>query len=323
MNRPLLSVCLITYNHANYIKKAIESILMQKTSFDFEIIIADDCSSDGTTEIVKKYAEKYPKTIHTIIQEKNIGPAKNYLILLRAATAKYIAYLEGDDYWTDDTKLEQQISFLEANIDYSLCFHSIYTLFNGKLKKSSIVDIPDTSDINYLLSHPGYISSLSVVYRNSSQLVTLLEKMIDSPFGDFITYIAVTQQGLIKFIPKRMGVYRKHSAGTWSALGYKEIFLRTLIAYKMLFAQLSKEQGDMLKIRYLIALEAYFLQENLEYDEKEFNKLLITEMNIDTYVIKYIKQNCEERKKVFHYSSRIPVRILLKSLQHKLLNRFC
>jgi len=321
MSSPLLSVCLITYNHAAFIKQAIESILMQKTSFEFEIIIADDCSTDGTTEIVKKYAAENPGKIIPLIQEKNIGAAENYVALLQAAKSKYIAYLEGDDYWLNDTKLEQQVMFLENNESYSLCFHQVYDLDNGKKKEIPTGEIPDTTDIKYLLSHSGYIVTLSIVYRNGPHIVDMIRKLIDCPFGDFITYVAAGQKGLLKFIPKYMGVHRKHASGTWSSLKFKEVFKKSLIGYRMLFNQLPAEQGNMLKVRYLLMLETYFLRDEAEFEEEEFKKLLIPEMQVEPYVIAYLKQNCEERKKLHHYISKVPFHILLKSMQYKLLNR--
>ncbi len=322
MKAPLLSVCLITYNQAGFIKQAIESILMQKTSFDFEIIIADDCSTDGTTDIVKKYAKEHTKKIRTIIHEKNVGPADNYLTLLRAATGKYIAYLEGDDYWIDDRKLDRQVKFLEANTKYSLCFHSVYNLVKGKRTKPLLEDPPDTTDINYLLSNAGYINTFTIVYRNNPHIINVLRKLVDCPFGDFITFIAAAQLGLIKFMPERMGVYRIHTSGLWSTMEFKKIFEKTLIGYRMLFAHLPAEQANMLKVRYLLTLEAYFLQDNVTYSEEELSKLLIAEMHIEPYVLTFLKQNCEERKKAIHYTSRVPFQILLKSLQQKLYNRF-
>lgn len=321
MNRPLLSVCLITYNHVNYIQQAIEGVLMQKVSFDYELIIADDCSSDGTTEIVKKYAAAHPGLIRAIFQKKNVGAAENYVTLLQAAAAKYVAYLEGDDYWTEVTKLEKQVRFLETSSSYSLCFHDVYSLINGRRKKIKIPEIKDTSDINYLLSHRGYINSLSIVYRNSQHIVDMVKKLINCPFGDFITYVAIAQKGLIKHLPEYMGVYRIHSLGTWSTLGLKKIFENTLIAYKMLFAHLPPEQKDMLKIKYLIALEDYFSQDEFIYTDTELDKLLIAEMNIEPYVLHYLKSASEERKKALYYSNRVSYKILLKSLQYKMVNK--
>ncbi len=322
MEEPLLSVCLITYNHAKYFKQAIESILMQKTSFNYEIIIADDCSTDGTTEMVRYYAAAYPGKIRPLIHEKNVGPAQNYLQLLKAAKGKYIAYLEADDYWIGNTKLQQQVSFLESHPDYALCFHSVYNLVNGKQKSTPAYNTPDTSDINYLLSHTGYINTLSIVYRNSSHITGLLEKLIDSPYGDFMTYVAAAQTGLIKFIPQKMAVYRVHTAGIWSSLGVKKAFEKTIAGYRMLYAHLPEAQQVMLKIRYLVKLEEYFMQDFFAYTEEEFIAMQIKEMNIEPYMIEYLKLDCEQRRQKYHYISRVPLPLLLASVKQKLINRF-
>jgi len=122
MNSPLLSVCLITYNHADYIRDAIEGVLMQQASFPWELIIADDCSTDGTRNIVEEYANRYPRLIRLILQKTNVGAARNWMDLITGVTSKYLAYCEGDDYWTDPRKLQKQVDFLEGNPDYGLCY---------------------------------------------------------------------------------------------------------------------------------------------------------------------------------------------------------
>lgn len=131
MNTPLVSICCITYNHAQFIRKCLDGFLMQKTDFPIEILIHDDCSTDGTTEIVREYEAKYPDLIFPLYEEENQyqqGKAAeidfyNY----RRARGKYIAYCEGDDYWTDPLKLQKQVDFMEANPEYSVCFHNYVT----------------------------------------------------------------------------------------------------------------------------------------------------------------------------------------------------
>lgn len=120
---PLLSVVTITYNHEPYIAKCIEGVLMQKVNFPMEFIIAEDCSTDGTRAICEEYAAKYPELIRLITSETNIGYNPNELRAMKAAKGKYIAYCEGDDYWTDPLKLQKQVDFLESHSDYSVCFH--------------------------------------------------------------------------------------------------------------------------------------------------------------------------------------------------------
>src|SRR5436190_151063 len=117
---PKVTTCLITYNHIKYIVQAIESVLVQKTDFPIEIVIADDFSTDGTREIIQKYQRKYPEIIRPILQPKNVGPAVNSIDLFKAARGDYIAYLDCDDFWTDENKLQKQFNFLDQHPDFAI-----------------------------------------------------------------------------------------------------------------------------------------------------------------------------------------------------------
>ncbi len=130
MNKtPLVSICSLTYNHAPYIRQCLDGLLMQQTNFPFEIIINDDCSTDGTTEIIRDYAERFPEIIKPIFHEEN-----QYQKGLRGffqkfvfpkAQGKYIALCEGDDYWTDPLKLQKQVDFLESHLNYGMVYTDI------------------------------------------------------------------------------------------------------------------------------------------------------------------------------------------------------
>jgi glycosyltransferase involved in cell wall biosynthesis len=96
---------------------------MQKCDFPFEIVLAEDCSTDGTREICREYAVKYPDVIHYVWSENNIGAVENEARAIRAAKGKYIALCEGDDYWTDAQKLQKQVDFMESHPEYSVTFH--------------------------------------------------------------------------------------------------------------------------------------------------------------------------------------------------------
>lgn len=122
-NIPLVSIAIPVYNHVRFISKALDSVLMQKTSFAYEIIIGDDCSTDGTRIILKQYQEKYPEKIRLLLQEKNTGVLNNSLHIYKHCKAKYIALIEGDDYWIYEYKLQKQVDFLEQNKEYNACFH--------------------------------------------------------------------------------------------------------------------------------------------------------------------------------------------------------
>lgn len=119
----LVSIVCITYNHEPYLRDALEGFLFQKTTFPFEIILAEDCSTDGTRAICEEYAAKYPDKINYIYRDHNVGYNENEYEAMCAAKGKYIAYCEGDDYWTDPNKLQKQVDFLESHPEYAVCWH--------------------------------------------------------------------------------------------------------------------------------------------------------------------------------------------------------
>jgi len=122
MAEPIISVNMITYNHEPYISQAIECVLKQKTDFPFELVIGEDCSTDGTRKIVMDYAKNYPDIIRVISSEKNVGAANNSKRTIQACRGKYIAWCEGDDYWHNPDKLQKQAEYLENNPECDLIF---------------------------------------------------------------------------------------------------------------------------------------------------------------------------------------------------------
>lgn len=215
LSTPLVSIVVLTYNHYFYIEKALNSILSQKTSFSYEILIGDDASSDGTTEIVQEYAQKYPEIIFAAIRHKNMGATRNLCDLFMRCRGKYIASCEGDDFWTDPNKLEKQIKFLEENTEYIACTHDIILvdqkdnmLSNQKLDWIS-------SERNYTFSEfkgvklPGH--PVSLVFRNvflNGISPRIIEK-IDTTIADRTIAVMLSTCGNIYRLPEKMAAYRK------------------------------------------------------------------------------------------------------------------
>lgn len=166
-----VSICCITYNHKNYISQCINSLLMQRADFGFEIIIGEDCSADGTREIVFDYQKKHPEIIKLIISETNIGSYANELRVLQACKGKYIAYCEGDDYWTDPYKLQKQVDFLEANPDYGLVHGDVNHLDQktGKIikanNKTNNIKIPNGNIFEFLMKPSHSIKTMTTCFR--------------------------------------------------------------------------------------------------------------------------------------------------------------
>lgn len=117
-NSPVVSVIMLAYNHEKYIEQAIQSVLEQETSFPYELIIGEDCSTDGTRDIVMKYQKKYPDIIHPLYHEKNLGTTKNVYRVIQEAKGRYIAACEGDDFWCDKKRLQKHVDFLETHKEY-------------------------------------------------------------------------------------------------------------------------------------------------------------------------------------------------------------
>lgn len=130
--QPLVSVCVTTYNHENYIAQALESLLAQRTEFGVEIIIGDDCSKDSTSDICRRYAERYPERVRLLQTQRNMGMRANYRRTIEAARGRYVAMCDGDDYWVDEHKLEQQVKALESNPQAGLCYTRSQRFIEGE-----------------------------------------------------------------------------------------------------------------------------------------------------------------------------------------------
>jgi glycosyltransferase involved in cell wall biosynthesis len=239
---PLVSVCCTCYNHGKYIRNTLEGFLMQKTRFSFEIIVFDDASTDNSQQIILEYATKHPDLFRLFLQKENLWQNKKisgtFTVSFPNASGKYIAWCEGDDYWTDPLKLQKQVDFLEQNPDFSICFHQVQLLRENNLLNDYItLDVPDVTDI-YYLAKGNYIHTPSVVFRKNSEVfdTLTLTDMRHSTVGDYLLHMLNAQYGKIKKLPDRMAVYRLNS-GFWSNMDIvtktKKTFeyLDLLIAY--------------------------------------------------------------------------------------------
>jgi glycosyltransferase involved in cell wall biosynthesis len=218
---PLVSICCVTYNHAQYIRQCLDGFVMQKTNFPIEVLINDDASTDGTADIIREYEQKYPEIIKPVYQTENqYSKGINIFstFVFPRVQGKYIALCEGDDYWTDPLKLQKQIDFLEENEDFSICFHpvNVFDQKNNKIIPNTTVrEVPSESDIN-LLAEGNYINTCSVMYRTNQQALENYKKRPKLPVGDYFLHMFFAEYGKIKKLPNNMAVYRIHDGGTWS-----------------------------------------------------------------------------------------------------------
>jgi glycosyltransferase involved in cell wall biosynthesis len=211
--QPLVSIVCVTYNHEQYITQAIESFLAQETDFDFEILIHDDASTDNTPEIIMKYASNN-SNIKPLLEKKNRfsqGDDSFIKEMFMSARGKYIAQCEGDDFWTDTHKLQEQVDLLEKRKDLALCFHPVKVFFEGGTSPSYLFPARKNGFTLAALLRSNYIQSNSTLYRaqDYSNLASNIMPM------DWYLHLFHAQFGRIGFIDKTMSAYRKHEGGIW------------------------------------------------------------------------------------------------------------
>lgn len=221
--RPLMvSIKCLAYNHGKFIRKTLEGFVKQKTTFRFEAIVHDDASTDNTTEIIKEYAEKYPEIIKPIYETENQYSKKDeslQRIMDKACNGKYIAFCEGDDYWTDPCKLQKQVDFLETHPDYVMCSHFYREYIEDEKYMCTYVK-PFFSENSFSLydyiKGKWFAHPLTVVYRSSA--FNIEECLKYGMSYDVIWFYILLKKGKCWLMPETMAVYRIHSGGVWSRL---------------------------------------------------------------------------------------------------------
>ena len=210
---PLLSVMVITYNHEYYIRAALNSILQQQVNFPIEVVVGEDCSTDGTRAILREYETRYPTVIRLLLRERNLGVSHNWENTLQECRGKYIALLEGDDYWTAPHKLQQQVDFLEAHSDYSLCFHNARVIYENAQPPRVSHPMTKHAHSTFTLddvTRDWSIATATVVFR--SELLREIPAWVhESVVVDLPVFALLTSRGRVNYLPEEMSVYRVNS----------------------------------------------------------------------------------------------------------------
>lgn len=217
VTKPIVSVCTITYNHEIYITEAIDSFLMQETDFPFEIVIGEDCSTDGTRKIIEEYVKNYPSIIKLIISKNNVGMQENGKRTMEACQGEYIALCEGDDYWTDPKKLQVQIDEMKKfKVDMS--FHPASTEFSdGTIVPTKLQYEQRVYSVSELIQADFYFALTNTLVFAKKGLDNLdFDIMKRSVAGDIFIKIATSMNTGAICIVKDMSVYRFLSVGSWT-----------------------------------------------------------------------------------------------------------
>ena len=229
-----VSVCCITFNHENYLAKAIESVLAQEFAGLIEMVIGEDCSTDNTRNIALAYQEKVPSRLKVLTPEKNLGIMANLTATLAACDGEYIAILDGDDYWTNPTKIQRQVDAMQANADCALCFHDAEIFHDAEpAQPVQIFSQQVAAHVLPLSSAQGatlrftqldlaragwIIPSASMLFRASSLPQPLPAWFADVYSGDYTLHLLSTRWGPALYLPRVMARYRQHDQSVSSTM---------------------------------------------------------------------------------------------------------
>lgn len=265
-----VSVIVPVYNHEKYLAKALDSILVQKTKYSFEILIGEDCSTDGSRAIVKEYEREHPDVIRAFCRTKNIGPTKNGYALYMASRGRYIALLEGDDYWCDEYKLERQISFLDTHSEYIGVAHNFCKVDqNGCTTKEKCISDKETScEFTWkdFLDKSFLFQSATLVYRNfwtENNDFSILYKAHDI-VGDMTIFTILLNRSNIYIMPDVMSAYREvisNSATNACSIAFRDLALSSLKTVRQLHMLRPFLQNEADFNRKIIEIKAGFIIE--------------------------------------------------------------
>lgn len=257
---PKVSVCMIAYHHAAYIREAIESILSQDVDFPIELVIGDDCSKDNTVAICEEYAARDAR-VRLLPRERNLGVMPNFTRTLRACRGQYIAVCEGDDFWTDTLKLRKQVGFLDGHPDHAGAAHQAQVLVDDKPLRPFNANVPPTVATTDLVGERLFHLA-SVMFRRS-----VLDLFYSAPLVlgcDRLLSFCISFAGKIHYSEETMCAYRLHGAGMSSNASVEQMKLElNSVPY------LAKVQPQFPKYRYLAYVHAAIgLSKAARIDEK-------------------------------------------------------
>lgn len=297
---PLVSITCIAYNHEKFISEALDSFLMQKTNFPFEIIIDDDCSTDNTAKIIQKYVEKFPTLIKANLRKVNIGPAQNAIKCFERSCGKYVAFCEGDDFWTDANKLQFQIDQMKKYPMCNISFHPTEIINSLNLDQNEFLtmaldrNIPNLKDQNGKLifaqynqhnrkydtydciaAGGGFMPTESIIIKKVA-INNLLPEFKKTFLSDYLLQILGSLNGDALYLNKVMSVSRLHSSGIYTSILDDKMklskFELEIAKSLIIFDQYSKYHYHALLSKKILSRWKSFL-DNHKLSLKEYIKL--------------------------------------------------
>ncbi len=222
-----VSVIILAYNQQDFIEKAINGVFMQKTDFPIELIISNDCSPDKMHETIEKVIAEKPNhvTVKYFNHNKNLGATPNFYFALKQVSGKYLAFCEGDDYWTDDNKLQMQSNFMESHPDYAMCFHNVLNVSpNSEINNTLFSNVEDRDYSVLDIYNHWLVHTTSVFMKTETLLTEAVKKTLvkeDLLYFDTVLYMANSLVGKIRGMTPCMSAYRRHEVGLSHGVNHK------------------------------------------------------------------------------------------------------
>jgi glycosyltransferase involved in cell wall biosynthesis len=212
-----VSALIITFNQERFIAQAIEGFLRQETDFPCELVIADDGSTDGTRDVIRRYWQRHRDRLRVLLNRHTIGCGRTKVHAYRACRGQYVALLDGDDYWTSPDKLQRQADWLDRCPDCALCFHSVRLVWDGASREPVLLRPPGCKGRYTLrdLLRGNFIASCAAMYRKGVFNEFPAWSFV-MPISDWTQHVLHAQHGAIGYIDEPMAVYRQHAGGIYS-----------------------------------------------------------------------------------------------------------
>ena len=295
VDQPLVAVFMVTYNHEKYLDQAIQSVINQRADFKFKLFIGEDKSTDSSITICRKYEKEFPEIVHVISSDTNIGIYRNAGRVFEACIAsgaKYIALLEGDDYWISNDKLQRQIEYLEQHDDCAGSYHNTDFLYKNGARKSMFKRLPDLMQLDDVISKYSPFHTTSFVFRAKHFCRPTWFKEIHSV--DLAMYMWHAQFGYFKGFNETWSLYRIHDSGMTAGKDHNEYFhQKRLMLYQMMNGKIVQPFNDKLNdlIQYHLSqmgsLKAKEMKKILFFDTKEDFESQILKMSIEAEILPF------------------------------------
>lgn len=300
-----VTVLITTYNLEKYIEQCLDSILAQKVNFQYKILIGDDASTDRTVDILKKYQSEYPKIIELVLRNRNIGSLENSVDLYSKCSSEFFAFVDGDDYWVSDDKLQKQVDFLEVNSDFVICGGNTKYLYEGLRGKEKYV-VPrkfvgkDYSIQDYYKQRVPFVHTSSILFRNIIFREQVPQAYYDAigtyeePAlrGEDFRFLIHLNEGKMYIMDEVLSVYRIHSGGIWQGSNKIVKAMESVITYNY-NRKYWKEHEDFFEG---LQNEAYSnLMKKIAKEKRIMEKCSLSERE-HMYLVSILNEMCNKRK---------------------------